>query len=533
MIPNERDLWYLKPNVALEPLIDGWYAWPQLIFPASYALNLAHRHVRLMESYLAAPDAHRDAVAEPSFLGGPFLDFEGKIRVAEVQALLDTTRERQRPLLQLSESIGELNQLLAREARGGPLESFYPRVPDALKGYVELQYDLGDRPSFRFYEQLLYRSRYHSVESQGVSLRALRSDRRPFVLSTPRLPTTESIQLTLPFKGEEFATLLRARDQPRRGGALHEMLRLPEECRSTFDACFSAERPRQTLRYTGEGVRTRYFGHGTVLVETAEVSILTDPLLSYDCDDRSQRYGFSDLPAEIDYLLITHAHPDHAIPEFLLQLRHRIKNVLVPRATGGTLLDFSLKRVLEELGFFSVIELDEMDSVETLGARITSIPFMGEHGDLEVRAKAGYLVEARGKSLLFLADSCNLEPSLYRHVQRQVGNVDVLFVGMECDGAPLTFFYGPLRLEEPGRKQNYARKLIGSDYGRVMDLVDCFRVREVYIYAMGYEPWATYILALRYDAESSAVIESNRVVQACRARGLAAERLFGKRELFH
>ena len=39
--------------------------------------------------------------------------------------------------------------------------------------------------------------------------------------------------------------------------------------------------------------------------------------------------------------------------------------------------------------------------------------------------------------LLFAADSCNIEPRLYEHIHRDVGDVDVLFLGMECDGAPL------------------------------------------------------------------------------------------------
>lgn len=533
MTPNDNDLCYLKPNVAVEPLIDGWFAWPQLIFPPTYALNLANRHVRLMESYLAAPDAHRDAAEDPTMLGGPFLDFEGASRADDVRALLIDTKEKRHLAFELAEAITELGALLAREARGGPLELLYEKVPELLKGYVELHYDLGDRPSFRYFEQLLYRSRFNQTAAQSVALRALTDDQRPFVLSTPRLPTVDSVHLGTTFKSEELATLLRSRDEPVPRGALREMLRVPEDRKAVFNAFVTGEKQRPAPRYAEGRVKTRYFGHGTVLVEAPGVSILTDPLLSYDYGEKGSRYVFSDLPAEIDFLLITHAHPDHAIPEFLLQLRHRVKTVIVPRAAGGTLLDFSIKRVFQELGFTSVIELDDMDSVPTAAGSITSVPFMGEHGDLEIRSKAGYLVKAADKSILFLADSCNLEPKLYRHVQREVGDVNVLFVGMECDGAPLTFFYGPLRPEEPGRKQNYARKLIGSDYGRVMDLVDCFRVREVYVYAMGYEPWATYILALRYDEQHRAVIESNRVVEACRARGLLAERLFGKKEMFH
>ena len=51
--------YYLRPNVAVEPLIDRWYAWSHLIAPATYARNLTHRHLPIMDSYVAAPDAAR------------------------------------------------------------------------------------------------------------------------------------------------------------------------------------------------------------------------------------------------------------------------------------------------------------------------------------------------------------------------------------------------------------------------------------------------------------------------------------------
>jgi hypothetical protein len=37
-------------------------------------------------------------------------------------------------------------------------ESSYERVPDLLRGYVELVYDLHSRPLLRLVESLLYRS---------------------------------------------------------------------------------------------------------------------------------------------------------------------------------------------------------------------------------------------------------------------------------------------------------------------------------------------------------------------------------------
>ena len=84
---------------------------------------------------------------------------------------------------------------------------------------------------------------------------------------------------------------------------------------------------------------------------------------------------------------------------------------------------------------------------------ITAIPFMGEHADLNIASKAAYLVRVNGHSLLFAADSCNISPSVYEHVHREIGDVEVLFLGMECDGAPLSWIYGPLLTQKLERAQ--------------------------------------------------------------------------------
>jgi hypothetical protein len=69
---------------------------------------------------------------------------------------------------------------------------------------------------------------------------------------------------------------------------------------------------------------------------------------------------------------------------------------------------------------------------------ITGLPFLGEHSDLNIRSNLAYLVLIGRRSLLFAADSCNIDPELYAHVHREIGDVSALFVGMECDGASLS-----------------------------------------------------------------------------------------------
>jgi L-ascorbate metabolism protein UlaG (beta-lactamase superfamily) len=138
-----------------------------------------------------------------------------------------------------------------------------------------------------------------------------------------------------------------------------------------------------------------------------------------------------------------------------------------------------------------------------------------------------------GFKLLFLADSRIVEPALYKHIHQQTGDVDVMFIGMECDGAPLTWLYGPLLTRKLARDMDGSRRLAGSDCEKGMALVDIFNPKEIYVYAMGMEPWCEFISSIKYTAESNPIVQSNKLVDLCTARGIVAERLFGEKELLY
>ena len=82
----------MRQNIQVEPLIDQWYAWPHLIPPATAARNITERHLKIMESYIHAPQIHANAVKNPKMLGGPFIDHDGK-RVDEIRGLRDRIGE--------------------------------------------------------------------------------------------------------------------------------------------------------------------------------------------------------------------------------------------------------------------------------------------------------------------------------------------------------------------------------------------------------------------------------------------------------
>jgi L-ascorbate metabolism protein UlaG (beta-lactamase superfamily) len=524
---SNRPLTYLKPNVQVEPLIDSWYAWPQLIPPVTSARNLTERQFPIMESYVAAPHIHRDAVRNPELQGGPFIDYPDD-RVDDIRSLMARTRSARPHLFELSAAIADLDRLLAERARGFCLHDLYPAIPPPLQGYVELVYDLSQQPSFRFYEPLLYRSKYYDRDRQSLMLSLTTADDRPFVMSTPRLPFAGAAQLHRAFDDPSIDALFRLSSVGVDAGAVAELMNGTD---GAWEHLFTTTAPRPYQAYAGRGVRWRYFGHACILIETGGVSCLFDPILSYTYESGLSRYTYRDLPPEIDYVCITHTHTDHVLFETLLQLRHRVRNIIVPKTSSGAIQDPSIALILKNTGFANVHELAEYDTIQCGPMSITGVPFVGEHCDVNIQAKLAYLVRTARRSMMFAADTQNIERSTYRHVHRDLGDVDALFIGMECDGAPLSWLFQPLIFRSIERAMDHSRRFAGSDFEQVWAMVEQFRCKEVYVYAMGQEPWLNYILTLKYTSESRPITESNRLLAACAARGIVAERLFGEKEI--
>ncbi len=78
-----------------------------------------------------------------------------------------------------------------------------------------------------------------------------------------------------------------------------------------------------------------------------------------------------------------------------------------------------------------------------------------------------------------------------------------------------------------------SRRLAGSDCKKGMHLVDIYNPKEIYVYAMGQEPWCEFISSIKYTDESNPIVQSNKLVNICRERGIVAERLYGEKELMY
>lgn len=524
--------WYLRPDVYIDPLVNHWYAWPNLIAPMTYAMYMSKTHRRLMHSFVKNTELHIMANQDPELAGGgEFVDCSRE-QLGEVQNLLHRFDNEYGLYAQLAEAIRELDALVKSHRSGESIEPLYEKVPELLKGYVELHMDLYHQPGYRLIEPLLYRGRYYDESLQSISLGVLGpGEKRPFVLSTPRFADDSHLHIRLPFRAAWWDELFRARSKPLSLDDIDALFgRVSMEGGLAYGSLFTDEPPRRH-ESPDTDVRLRYMGHAGFLIEGQHDAVMIDPVLATCTNDNIDKtYSYADLPDRIDYLCLTHNHADHVNLETLLQLRHKVNKVLVPKNNGGTLADPSLRLLLRQIGF-DVDEVDDLDEIPLSHGRIVSIPFLGEHGDLNIRSKSAWFFQIGDKKIYAGADSSNLEPRMYQMLHDVTGDLDVLAIGMECVGAPYTWLYGALNTELVPKNIKESRRLNGSGYEQAARMVDAFKPQRMLIYALGMEPWYGYFMGLEYNDNSEQIVQSTRMIEHGRGMNLPVERLCGKYEM--
>lgn len=518
-------------DVQMEPLVQGWYSWIHMIPPSTFSLNIKNRYLPILRSYAEHPKMHKELVANPEMKGGPFIDLEDE-RVEEIAKLEQKINAECKPHLELAEAIEGITAMLAENAKGYSLEPLYNMIPKPMRGMTELYYDLNGCPAFRIFEGLMYKTNYYKEDFQSLAFSKTQKDsNRPFILSTPRLRDEKTVHIQIPFRSGIIDKLFLSKELGCDPNEIMEELDLDKNDAKLFQTFFSDLEHKPYEEYNGKGMRIRYFGHACILIEGRGISILMDPVLSYTYDSEISRLTYDDLPEKIDYVLITHSHQDHILLETILQIRSRIGTILIARNLDGFLVDPSLKLALQMVGFKNIREIHEMEEIEIPGGTITGIPFIGEHHDLPIHSKICYLVKIREFSFLAMADAANIDDSLYERVRFYTGNVDALFLGMECDGSPPSWVYGPLLPFQITREMNYSRRGRGCNFNEAKKIVDRFGCREVFVYAMGLEPWLKHILSLEYTDQSNPIIQSKKLIDYCRSRGIYSEMLFGEKEI--
>lgn len=516
---------FLKPETKLVPLAGGWYAWIHLICPAQRALNVAYRHIPLLQSFVKNSAVHVSASQDPTLYAGPFVHLRHE-QVTEARHLLEQTLAAGAGLLRFARDWRRLDEELQSTAHGYSLSAFYGRLSPSLAGLVELLYDTNNHPRVRLYEELLYDEALWA-DSYAIRLSLLSERERPFFMSTPLLQSADSIEFSMTLADARVDLLAAMRTQPASLADTACALGVTAAQRPLFDSFFTTVSPARTAyRYDGNGVRVRYFGHACVLVQTARTAVLIDPMFAWETNDKDGRFTFVDLPDHIDYVILTHAHQDHCSPEMLIQLRHRIGRVIVPGNNSGSITDPSMKLALRFLGIERVTVLEAFDAVEFAEGAITSLPFPGEHVDLDIHSRHGIHLDISGRKFAFLVDSEGLDPVLFRHIARRVGNLDALFMGMECYGAPLSWLYGPLLTKPLSRRDDDSRRLSGLDGARAWQVLQALNSPRVFVYGMGQEPWLRHIMGPEYAPESVQLTEIRALLERCRQAGIQADSLF-------
>lgn len=467
---NNEPRYRLADSTAVEALVDNWVAWPHTFSPVPYSLHLLNYQKKTLASYLQSPELHVKSSSNPKLLGGAFVNIPVD-QTDAIRILLERLEHEHSHDLQLAQDLINFQNFLDKEAVGQSLEPYYEKLPESLRGYVELLSDYNSRPIVRCIESLLYKSPHYQERHQSLYLFTQSHDHaRSYYMSTPRLPERDTVEWNIPFKKKEIDELFKLDGCPQSLGYIRELLGL-DVAEQKLLSLLSDQPFRTAEAWNGKNVRIRYFGHACTLIEFNGVAILTDPFISVQPKQGGiKRYSFQDLPVHIDYVLITHVHHDHYVFETLLRLRHKIGCLLVPKCSGIFYGDISLKLIARELGFNNIIEVEPLDSVSLPNGEIIAIPFLGEHNDLP-NAKSGYLICAGQEKILFAADSNCLDKRMYENLYKDMGAVNTVFLGMECIGAPLSWVYGPLLPKLPEYKHCQSRRSRGSDAAAALDLL--------------------------------------------------------------
>jgi L-ascorbate metabolism protein UlaG (beta-lactamase superfamily) len=149
-------------------------------------------------------------------------------------------------------------------------------------------------------------------------------------------------------------------------------------------------------------IAVTFVGHATALLTTAKARILTDPVLTNLLVGLRRASAASlhpDDAAEVDLVLLSHAHRDHL---------HRPSLRRLPRA-ATVIVPVRCADLVEDLGFARVVVLEPGQSFAHADVEVTAVAARHDGGRGVLvgawRGTAGYVVRAPGASVYFAGDT--------------------------------------------------------------------------------------------------------------------------------
>ncbi len=149
-------------------------------------------------------------------------------------------------------------------------------------------------------------------------------------------------------------------------------------------------------------IRYKFIGHSTVLAELEGTRFITDPIVSKRAlvvrRKRPAGYIPEDL-ADIDFVLLSHAHWDHLDRPTLRKIARNSKaRVICPRGHLS---------LLNDLGFRAVFEMDRDDvlSLDGFHFSLTPVNHRGKRWLERYRSSAGIFVSGPTHSFWFAGDT--------------------------------------------------------------------------------------------------------------------------------
>ena len=187
----------------------------------------------------------------------------------------------------------------------------------------------------------------------------------------------------------------------------------------------------QSIELNDGEISITWFGHSTILIETTNVTIITDPLFGEDNTDPlffgpspfpyQHSYSVSELP-KIDYVFISHDHYDHLDMDTIKELSD--STFFVPLGVKSHLLRWGITDgQVSELDWYEEANITEEFQVALTPAQ----HFSGRGlGNMDSTLWASWVFELEHSTLYFSGDTGYMEE--FKTIGERYGPFDIAFL---------------------------------------------------------------------------------------------------------